>query len=146
MTIVEMTKAQVIEALEKEPRLTAGTWAKPEREARKIVACSYCAVGAVVRQALAGVDIDPVIEVAEDCGSDGGVMQSLSDVYENAAWGDTDFEYRERRRVEFADMEAGRAAAIAHVRERFPGVVRIDIGNAEPRAGMRVLGAEETGT
>lgn len=136
MTIVEMTKKQVIDVLKRE-KLTHGRWGDgPDRARARSKACSFCAVGQVVRAAMsASASLDDVAEIAGDIGWDGNVFQALSDAFEDRYGKD----YIENPSLD-PDGEKGRRRAIAYVKSRrFPEIVRIDIGEAKPRRGMKVV-------
>lgn len=134
MAIVEMTKAQVIEALEKE-RLTSGDWGNEggqDGDDPVGRGCSFCAVGAVVRRMVAkSSSFQAIYDRAEHLGW--GPLRQLSDVYEGAVNGSG------RQDREDA-IEEGRAAAIAHVRDHFPDTVQLNIGAVKPGRGMKVIG------
>lgn len=125
MAIVEMTKAQVIAVLKREDNFVQGTFIAGDIE--PAAKCAVCAVGAVVRAALprnaSGTDVHVAIGQMSDAAYC-EYLGSLSAAFEHAE----------------GDFEEIRKAAIAHVREHFPARVRIDIGNAKPRRGMRVVG------
>lgn len=137
MAIVEMTKAEVIEAIRSE-RLTALEWVSERGDAPPSESCSFCAVGAVVRRAMA--DDAAATSVAHMAGraAEWSIpMDALSDVFEDAVAADPD----EIRNVPAAQLEAGRAAAIAFVESaEFPDSIAIDLGTAAPRPGMNVVG------
>jgi hypothetical protein len=135
MAIVEMTKQSVIEAIERE-RLTCGSWADApwhhDDDEPVSKDCSFCAVGAVVRRAMAATaPFWNVHQTAADVGFTDPLMIGLSAVYEGAVNdGGAGLE---------AALEEGRQAAIAHVRASFPETIHVDIGDAKPRRGMRVV-------
>jgi hypothetical protein len=149
MALVELTKKQVIEAIRKEPRLRYCRWVgvlRPSGGTSSLLAerqdkppparkCTFCAVGAVVRAAMATTT--PVTLIAEAAadggGDDASPLSALSEAFEGAC-SETMLD------VTAADAEAGRKAAIDHVRKNFPARVRIDIGAAKPRRGMKVVG------
>jgi len=151
MAIVELTKKQIIEALKKEPRLRYGRWVgiigahggtlaphsleDVETLEARSPRCTFCAVGAVVRSAMSRrasvVDVEGIAcEIGNDSDSP---MFMLSDRFEGAM---------PHALVDLSskDAEDGRWAAIEYVREEFPPKIRIDIGRAKPRRGMKVVG------
>jgi len=143
MTIVEMTKKQVIEALRAE-KLTSGAFIRGRGHAlghvTKAKDCAVCAVGAVVRKALAATaserDVEDIIVTRAKLPT---LLRKLSDVYEVAVCGDVGGLAFGGHGFTKDKAEAGRAAAIAHVRKHFPARIRIDISNAKPRRGMKIV-------
>lgn len=132
MAKVEMTRTEVAEAIKRE-RLTAGTWARsggqPGNEPVG-AACSFCAVGAVVRAAMsAEAELRDVRDTADTLGNKNDYLCQLSEAFECAVADD-----------DRVNLEVGRRAAIAFVMsDAFPDTITIDIGNAKPRRGMRVV-------
>lgn len=138
--IVEISKKRVIQILKKEKLVhgvfgspyndPANGWPSRRRPSRRKAshrACAMCAVGQVVRAAMStDVTIDRVSEIAGEQ-TNRKLWLGLSDVFEASG------------RYLDVDTGTGRKAAIEYVKERFPATVRIDIGDAKPRRGMKVV-------
>lgn len=137
MTTVEMTRAQVISAIKRE-RLTARQWVSEDSDAPPTASCGFCAVGSVVRRAMAqSTPAGWIGNVAEHIGWDGSTMQELSSAFEACASIDNGVK---APTVTDETLEAGRAAAIAYVESpAFPDYIEIDIGVARPGRGVRVV-------
>jgi hypothetical protein len=134
MAIVEMTKRQVIEVLRKE-KLVSGSYGSTPRhlnaETTKANApgCAFCAVGQVVRAASATTT--SVADVAMNARSVAAYTKPMRRIERAFEGWDTSGDW---------DNEKGRKAAIKWARRFLPAKVRINIGNAEPRRGMKVVG------
>jgi hypothetical protein len=146
MAIVEMTKAQVIDALKRE-KLTATEWVSEFTGKPASEECCFCAVGAMVRAAMSpAVSTDLIVSASRDR-TRGTVLEELSNVYERAVGTGcedvgldaVDIDPSEGDTFPEEALEAGRKAAIAYVESDFPDVVHVDIGSATPREGMRVV-------
>lgn len=154
MTTIEVSKKDIIKALETEPKLFSGAWALTKRRsdaglARIKVAddCRVCAVGAVMRSVLAPTQPAKAIVRAALAATDGAQALTYADYAKvelragrPMAALSCVFEFAELRRGWFdKEGEAGRAAATAFVKEHFPKRIRIDIDGARPRKGVKVI-------
>lgn len=131
--IVEMTKKQILEVLRKEP-LTHGTYAGwpvnvPGSAPADTKGCSFCAVGQVVRAAMATKT--PLFKVNEAACSraNSPLLIEMERVFERVP----------QPLGNVLDDGAGREAAIDFVKKNFPARVRLNIGTAKPRRGMKVV-------
>lgn len=131
--IVEMTKKQILEVLRKEP-LTHGVYAEwPINVSGSAPAdtkgCSFCAVGQIVRAAMA--KNTPLFKVNEAAYSraESQLLVEMERVFEDTP--------HPLGRV--LDEGAGREAAIDFVKKNFPARVRLNIGSAKPRRGMKIV-------
>jgi len=174
MTVVSMTKAQVIKAIKEETRLATGVFMSfPNSffdhhytsevklsDVQGNKSCSVCAVGAVMRRALSPETLihtarevteaegyrrgdtafafSNVADTEEDLFSkaanivlDGCHMHALSLVFESFVEGDP-----EGTRKSIA-MKRGRA--IRFVRKYFPESISLDIHDAKPARGIKVV-------
>lgn len=145
MTVVRITKAQVLKAIKAEPltALQQGTWIWSNEDHRPSLpamdpSCVVCAVGAVFRRAVLRRDAG-FQEVAElgDALVDAGVVSGKAFVKEELAAGNhlnalsCVFESalpRNRRRD-----------ALAFVRRHFPPTIDVYIDGFKPRRGAKVV-------
>lgn len=139
MAIVEMTKRQVIEVLRKE-KLTHSVFAadpdgiQATPTPANTPGCSFCAVGQIVRAAMAtAAPVSDVFDAAVKSKCYGRPLRGLESAFEFGYKGADDG-------AEDHDGELGRRAAISYARKNLPPRVCIDIGDAKPRRGMKVVG------
>lgn len=131
MAIVEISKRRVIEVLTRE-NLKHGTYGDDPKGSTdsKVLAstrgCSFCAVGAVVRGAMWSKATVGQVARAASCQGIGGSpeLRQMEGAFEGWDVGG----------------EGGRKAVVAWARKNLPASIRIDIGNAKPRRGMKVVG------
>jgi hypothetical protein len=159
MTIVSITRSEIVKAIKKEPlkTLKAGHWVLGKENSRvKNKTCSVCAVGAVMRNALLApnqvaraiddaawaatqdcevADADPMDLIAEK-----SWMAALSCFFENLSSEieeDSDEGYahvlteKETKRL--------RDETVTFVKKNFPKKIEIDIDGAKPAKDVKVV-------
>ncbi len=115
MARVEMTKAEVIEAIRGE-NLVAGEWVSEYESAKATAECCFCAVGSVVRRAMS--DEATTTQIANGAQAHGwkdGPLHALSDAFESAALEMADSDDEGDLIYDTDALEAGRAAGMTCV-------------------------------
>lgn len=166
MTIVKISKAKIIEAIEKEPitRLEPGTWIDNEQgytvgSSKKEKNCSVCAVGAVMRNACLNPKQDAYrVEAAAsaavgniNCTSNSSLalshknyMAALSAEFESGAGdlmmpGSASKNHRDWQEVSTKEKRELKKQVISFVKKNFPKFVEIDINGAKPAKDVKVV-------
>lgn len=168
MTTIELTKAQVIKAIEREPLLRPGAWIRGDYDTQigslKTRECGACAVGGVLRATLAPTcTVGRLYGIADVAAGDRVVPACRHDaprgIFEEAVGRIRDGEPWAALSIVFEglcdlrgrssptgglrgqDLAVVRRQTVAFVRNHFPNTVRMDIDGARPRAGVKVVRA-----
>lgn len=156
---VVLPKQMVLDALARERVFTARTWVDvpTPRATVRSRQCSVCAVGAVVRRALApgqparaigdvaanacdeGYGLAPSARDAEDSAAwlaeDDQWLSAISCIYETAARSARYFEGKARQ----AQLRGAADVARAWAAEHLPPAIVVDVGDWRPAPGLAVL-------
>jgi hypothetical protein len=149
VTTIEVSKQDIIRALETAGHLRGHLW-HDANDGQKVGGdYPMCAVGAVVRAHLSPEQpVDRLDDAASACVSTYIEDTSPEKLMERGDWMGAlmcAFEQRllkpgGKRQKGLAKATARtRTATIAFVREHFPARIRINIGDAKPRRGVRVV-------
>lgn len=159
-TVIELTREFVADAIEKEAKLQAGSFIYDDAD-EPAAGCGVCAVGAVMRRALAPTATRRTVFVTCDaathyiestpCSGDSRFEYSSDKEFVNAvlahaadavAYGPMttlSYLFESLSNVDVCDPAEVRGRVVSFVREHFPERVTVSINGFEPAADVRVV-------
>lgn len=159
MTIVSISRKKICDAIEKEPTTTlaGGQWidTRSDKDKVKTKACSVCAVGAVMRNALLDRNQDaeavhdasvaateganPISFNPYDQAKVGYYMSSLSSFFEARYSGRAIYDLKVGTKKHRKEIKALKKDCIDFVKANFPAKIEIDIDGAKPAKDVKVV-------